>query len=197
MDPGGAVHYNGGMSEQAPHPAMAISDYIDAMACHVSSVCVVTTEHDGKRYGFTATAVSSVSAEPPRLLVCVNKRGFTHDRILEAGRFCVNVLSESQDQIAMVFAAAVDKATDRFKAGRWGVLETGAPALDGAAAVFDCVLGEVSDQSTHSLMFGDVVSARGRAGVDTLLYGGRRFRQLRKVIDARSAEGEEYPEPFW
>src|SRR5208283_2412624 len=71
-------------------------DYIQAMGQHVASVCVITTALDGERYGLTATAVSSVSAQPPRLLVCVNRASFTHAKIAEAGVFCVNVLSETQ-----------------------------------------------------------------------------------------------------
>ena len=76
------------------------ADYIQAIALHVSSVCVITTALGGERFGLTATAVSSVSAEPPRLLVCINKSGVSHDKILAAGRFCVNVLAEEQDKIA-------------------------------------------------------------------------------------------------
>jgi flavin reductase (DIM6/NTAB) family NADH-FMN oxidoreductase RutF len=172
-------------------PPVSAAEYISAIAQHVSSVCVITTEVDGQRYGLTATAVSSVCAEPPRLLVCVNRSGFTHDKIVAAGKFCVNVLTEAQDKVAMIFAGMGGKDVDRFATGTWITLETGAPALQGAAAVFDCVLGEVCEQSTHSVLFGDVVATAHISGQDTLLYGARRFRQLRKVFNA-SGEADEY-----
>ena len=173
-------------------PPVSARDYIDAIAQHVSSVCVITTEVDGQRYGLTATAVSSVSAEPPRLLVCINKSGMTHDRILAAGHFCVNVLAEHQDLIAMVFAGMGGDRDDRFATGDWTTLKTGAPALVGAAAVFDCTLGEISEQSTHSVLFGDVVAASHLKGQDTLLYGVRRFRQMRKVFAGLGDDADDY-----
>lgn len=172
-------------------PPVAPADYVGAIAQHVSSVCVITTEHQGQRFGLTATAVSSVTADPPRLLVCVNKSGLTHEKILASGRFCVNVLTEEQGQVAMVFAGMGGKEADRFAFGEWTTLKTGAPALVGAAAVFDCVLGETGNQSTHTILFGDVVAVTDRKGADTLLYGARRFRQLRKVFTA-SGEAAEY-----
>ena len=165
--------------------------YIAAVAHHVSSVCVVTTECEGERFGLTATAVSSVSAEPPRLLICVNKSGLTHEKIRASGQFAVNVLAEGQDEVGMVFASRAG-AGDRFKTGDWGRLKTGAPILGGAAAAFDCLVGETSDQSTHTVFFGDVVACEHRLGQDTLLYGARRFRQLRKVFEGLVAGDDEY-----
>jgi flavin reductase (DIM6/NTAB) family NADH-FMN oxidoreductase RutF len=163
-------------------PRVPAADYIQAIALHVSTVCVVTTTLGAERFGLTATAVSSVSAEPPRLLVCINKSGLTYDKILAAGRFCVNVLAEEQDKVAMVFAGMGSSPTDRFETGEWTTLKTGSPVLVGAAAAFDCRLAETCDQSTHCILFGDVVATAERRGSDTLLYGARRFRQLRKGL---------------
>jgi flavin reductase (DIM6/NTAB) family NADH-FMN oxidoreductase RutF len=177
-------------AELAALSPMAAADYIAAVAQHVSSVCVITTLCDGERFGLTATAVASVSAAPARLLVCVNKSGRAHDKILKSERFCVNVLTERQDRIAMVFAGMAGADADRFAAAEWTTLATGAPALVDAAASFDCRLASVSDQSTHSVLFGDVVAARHRAGEDTLLYGLRRFRQLRKVFTGLAGDDE-------
>jgi len=155
-------------------------EYVAAIAHHTSSVCVITTELDGRRYGLTATAVASVSAQPPRLLVCINRKGITHDRILEAGHFCVNVLGEHQERVAKIFAGMGDEIPDRFDEGHWSTLRTGSPVLLEAAAAIDCRVGEVSDQYSHSVIFGDVVGVAHVEGQDTLLYGVRRFRQLQK-----------------
>lgn len=175
------------MSKGAPSlPAVPASAYVNAVAQHVSSVCVITTAIGSQRFGLTATAVSSVSADPPRLLVCINKSGVTHDKIHQAGKFCVNVLTEEQDRIAMIFAGMAGDVADRFDTGDWTTLKTGAPVLQGAVAAFDCLLGESSDQASHSVLFGDVVATTNQTGVDTLLYGGRRFRQLRKMYSGGS-----------
>ena len=169
-------------------PPVPAAEYVAAVAQHVSSVCVITTECDGERFGLTATAVASVSATPPRILVCINKVGQSHDKILRAGRFCVNVLTEAQEKIAMTFAGMLDG--DRFAVGDWITLSTGAPVLKDAAASLDCRLADKSDQSTHSVLFGEVVATRHRAGEDTLLYGVRRFRQLRKVFTGLAGDDE-------
>ncbi|MEZ5660813.1 MAG: flavin reductase family protein [Burkholderiaceae bacterium] len=171
---------------------VAPEQYVDAIAQHVASVCVITTELGGERFGLTATAVASVSANPPRLLVCVNKSGFTHDKIVAAGHFCVNVLTENQDKIAMVFAGMGGKEVDRFATGEWATLVTGAPSLRGAAAVLDCRLVESCEQSTHSVLFGEVVATERLPGQDSLLYGGRRFRQLRKIFAGMTEGPDEY-----
>lgn len=173
-------------------PPVSAAEYVGAIAQHVSSVCVITTELDGQRFGLTATAVSSVSADPARLLVCVNKTGTTHDRILSAQSFCVNVLTEDQDQIAMVFAGMRAPGGDRFDTGTWTTLRTGAPVLVDAAAAFDCRLAETCDQASHTVLFGDVVATQSRPGQDTLLYGVRRFRQLRKVFAGLSNDADDY-----
>ncbi|UIJ83197.1 flavin reductase family protein [Rhizobium leguminosarum] len=173
------------------YPSVASADYVAAIAQHVSSVCVVTTSIDGEYFGLTATAVSSVSAEPPRLLVCINKSGTTHEKILKAGRFCVNVLAEDQEKVAMVFAGMGTKS-DRFSTGKWTEMQTGAPVLVGAAAAFDCIIGETIDQSSHTIVIGDVVATNRLAGADTVLYGARRFRQLRKVFAGLGSGVAEY-----
>src|SRR3954462_7924374 len=98
---------------------VSAGDYTQAMAQHVASVCVITTAVGEQRYGLTATAVSSVSAQPPRLLVCVNQSSFTHDKIVEAGVFCVNVLGETQDVVAKAFAGMLGAKVDRFGVAEW------------------------------------------------------------------------------
>lgn len=178
----------GAGDDLAALPPVPAAEYVAAAAQHVSSVCVITTSLDGVRYGLTATAVASVCAEPARLLICVNKSGKTHEKIIRAGRFCVNVLTEAQDSVAMTFAGMGD--ADRFALGEWIALATGAPALVSAAASFDCRLASISDQSTHSVLFGDVLAVRRRAGEDTLLYGARRYRQLRKVFTVLAGDDE-------
>ena len=106
--------------------------------------------------------------------------------------FCVNVLSEDQDRVAKAFAGMGPKELDRFAVGEWTTLVSGAPALAGAVAVLDCRVAETCDQFTHTLFFGDVIATSLQPGRDTLLYGARRFRQLRKIFLALADDESEY-----
>jgi flavin reductase (DIM6/NTAB) family NADH-FMN oxidoreductase RutF len=172
------------------HPAPT-ADFVSAMGQHVSSVCVITSALQDKRYGLTATAMSSVCAEPPRLLVCVNKLGASHEAIVSAGFFCVNVLAEEQDNVAKAFAGMMGKDFDRFSVGTWDELVTGAPSLVHATSVFDCRIVDVIDQFSHSVFIGEVLAARHLKNQDTLLYGARRFRSLRKTLGAQFGTSDE------
>ena len=135
--------------------------------------------------------MSSVCASPPRILVCVKKSGVSHEKIIASGVFCVNVLSEMQDVVAKAFAGMLGKDKDRFSVGEWHTLQTASPVLKEAAAVFDCRVAETIDQYTHTIFIGEVLAALSKVGEDTLLYGAKRFRTLRKAIAAPSEPGVE------
>ena len=157
-------------------------DYTKAMGQHFSSVCVIATKKSGKRYGLTATAVSSVCADPPRLLICVNQSGLTHKKIEKAGHFCVNVLGDQQDDVAKVFAGMTNEEGDRFSCGEWGELVTGSPALIGASACFDCIIAEQIKQFSHTIFIANVVGVSVQVEQDSLLYGARGFRTMNKAF---------------
>lgn len=142
------------------------------MRCLAAGVCVVTSrDGEGLPVGMTATAVCSVSAAPPTLLVCVNRRHASYAVFRRAGRFAVNVLALEDRALSTVFAGDVP-AGQRFDHGRWTTLATGAPVLDSALASFDCTLAEVTDMGSHGVFFGEVrdVCYRREAAAP-LLYG--------------------------
>ena len=72
-----------------------------------SAVSIVSTAHDDRRFGMTATAVCSLSMQPPTLLVCVNQSTSLHHPLLSAGRFCINILHADQDELARTFGRKV------------------------------------------------------------------------------------------
>src|SRR5262245_52133919 len=94
-----------------------------------AAVTVITAERHGVRNGLTATAVMSVSAEPPRLAIAVNQSASALKLLLEAGAFAVNVLSYDQEGVANRFASVAVKGDARFEGATWHTLETGAPVL--------------------------------------------------------------------
>ncbi|MBL0932036.1 MAG: flavin reductase family protein, partial [Alphaproteobacteria bacterium] len=135
-----------------------------------AGVTIVTTFDGQTRAGLTATAVCSLSAEPPQLLVCVNRQAYPNRVIARAKRFCVNVLASGQAALALRFAGATGhKGEDRFAKGRWNVLATGAPVLDGALTSFDCELARAIRSGTHTIFIGRVLAVTTRQSGPALL----------------------------
>ena len=129
----------------------------DAMRQLASGVCVVTSGSGRDRAGLTATSVSSLSSDPPTLLVCVSRTS-PGCRFLSAyGAFAVNVLAADQQEIADSFAGGsglID--TDRFHHGLWLAMPGGAFYLAGSVAVFDCEPEERIERHTHAIVIGRV-----------------------------------------
>lgn len=147
-----------------------------AMRRLASSVCIVTTRHDNVPAGLVATAVCSVSADPPMLLVCVNRSAQAHDAFVQAGRFCVNVLDSNQAQLADRFARAT--GTERFAGLASDSLTTGAPALPEALISFDCETANMVAGGTHTVFFGRIVDLRLRSAAAPLLYFDGRYADV-------------------
>ncbi len=133
----------------------------DCMRHVPGAVSVVTTLHGGARSGMTMTAVCSVSADPPQLLVCINRSASSQPLIVAAGRFGVNFLAHDQQHVANAFSTVMD---DRFVTGAWIELASGIPILEGALAAFDCVVTQQVEAGTHTIFIGAVVAAVAREG---------------------------------
>ncbi len=148
----------------------------------VGAVTLITTKDATQRRGMTATAVCSLSAEPPSLLVCINRTAEAHDVILSGRCFCVNVLPYQQQSLAESFAGRDgSKGEARFQRGSWGSLVTGAPCLEDSLAAFDCALADTHELETHTIFIGRVVAVH-RMGGEPLLYEGGHFKRLDPAI---------------
>jgi flavin reductase (DIM6/NTAB) family NADH-FMN oxidoreductase RutF len=134
----------------------------------MSGVTVITT-YDGTRFGVTASAVSSLSLDPPMLLVCLNQRLATTDAIGRAGHFAVNVLSEEHAKLATQFATP---NSDKF----FGVAVTdsghGVPLLSAALAQIECEVEMTVQAATHTIFLGRVLAARARHGRPLAYFRG-------------------------
>lgn len=164
--------------QAAPHSTIDPASYKRGMRALAGGVCIVTSAgSDGQRAGLTATAVCSVSADPPVLLVCLNRDSRSFDVIRESGVFAVNVLEIADQALADRFAGAA-AGERRFEGARWTQLRTGAPVLDSGLASFDCRVAQVVDVGTHRIILGAVqaVCVRAAAGKPLLYaygsYGG-------------------------
>lgn len=129
----------------------------EAMSRITASVHIIATDGPAGLAGLTATAVASITCEPPMMLFCINQSSLSAARMIENGAFCINTLSSSQARLADIFAGRTGEHLEqRFTHGEWTKLVTGCPVLHGAAAVFDCRLVEAKEVTTHLVMIGMV-----------------------------------------
>jgi flavin reductase (DIM6/NTAB) family NADH-FMN oxidoreductase RutF/DNA-binding FadR family transcriptional regulator len=148
----------------------------DVIGRFTSGVTVITTAVDGARFGTTASAFSSLSMEPPMVLVCLNKTSETQAAVLKAGAFAVNILAEGQQDVAYRFARKGDKFGDLVHdVGRHGV-----PVLQGTLAHLECEVGETVTGGTHTVFLAHVAVAAGHDGTPLTYYRGR-FGRLESV----------------
>jgi flavin reductase (DIM6/NTAB) family NADH-FMN oxidoreductase RutF len=142
-----------------------------AMREFANTVSIVTTGRGDDRRGLTITSLCSLSADPPSILVCVNKAAEGHNMIQRYGSFCVNVASAEHESLADCFAGRTERrGIDRFTQGVWTTLATGSPVLKGAIGVLDCdVIGHF-DQGSHSIFVGGVRVAQAQSGRPVLVY---------------------------
>jgi flavin reductase (DIM6/NTAB) family NADH-FMN oxidoreductase RutF len=164
-----------------PNAALTVTpaDFIDAMRLLPAGVTIVTAGTKGRRCGFTATAVCSVAAEPPHLLVCANRAMHTHEIINETGHFAVNLLHAGDAALADRFGGRTGiEGEERFFGRRWTTFVSGAPVLTDACAVFDCALVERLAVATHDVLIGRVLEVRRSDGDDALVYVDRDYGRV-------------------
>ena len=124
--------------------------------------------------GMIATAVSSLCAEPPSLLVCVNQSASMHEALTHAPTFAVNILHASELDTAHLFVDVARKHL-RFEDLRWVIAADAPPVLSTAQAVLLCDLAGAPVFGTHSICVGVVRDARSRADIDPLIYLDGKF----------------------
>ena len=157
------------MSSNPPAPPLDAA-FRAAMRRLAATVTVISTRSDdGIRHGMTATAVTSVSADPPAVLACVNRSAALHAQLGLGHRFCINLLHRSQQRLSEVFSGAA-AGEARFDEGNWLSDDDGVPYLDGAQANIFCEIEAIHAYGTHSICIGRVTGAISRADVDPLIY---------------------------
>lgn len=160
-------------------------DFKVAMRQLAGAVSAVTTIHDGQACGLTATAVCSLSAEPARLLVCVNRAGRSYAALAASRVMCVNVLAISHALLAQQLAGMAPPPPNGWFAGdEWATGTHGAPVLRTALATFQCSISSIIDSGTHGIVIGDIQSVQTCAGAPPLLYGDGRFTTLAAIARA-------------
>jgi len=156
---------------------VSVDDFKKALQLWASGVTVVTT-HSEKfgTQGMTVTAFSSVSVEPPQILVCINDAADTGAGIDESGYFAVNVLAADQQEVSNQFAGGSSQV-QRFENTAWEFGNHSTPMLSDSLMSLECKVIEKVKAGTHKIIIGEVQNCICRTGEPILYYRGA-YRQL-------------------
>jgi len=149
-----------------------------AMRQWVTGVTIVSVALDGVRHGMTVTSFTSLSLEPPLVLVSLENITRTREMVLQAGYFGVTILSQGQREVSDVFAGRHTEYQDRFAGLQTYTLSSMSPLLVDGLAGFDCRLVASHPAGNHTMFVGDVLALHFDSSKSPLLYYDRDYRSL-------------------
>lgn len=145
--------------------------YLRQMRLVPGAVAIVATALGDERTGLAATAWTSVSADPPMLLVCVNRSASAYSLVMRARAFSINMLADTHSETVAIFSAQRElEGRERFLDGEWIDGAEGQPILRDAVASFECALDGTHDYGTHTILIGRVRTMRCRDDASAMLY---------------------------
>ncbi|WP_245480478.1 flavin reductase family protein [Neorhizobium sp. NCHU2750] len=143
------------------------------------AVSVITVGQGDDRTGFTATSVSSLSADEPSVIVSLNRGSSSWPVLQRHGRFCVNVLAHDQQHVAQSFAGHGGRnGVSRYEDAQWSTIETGSFVLEDALTALDCELVEAIEMYSHAIVISRVKAITLRQDAEPLLYWKGGFHHL-------------------
>jgi len=147
-----------------------------------SGVGIAATGSGAKVHGMTISSFTSLSLEPPRILISLDNRTRTHEMLQESQSFAVTLLNSEQVEISRIFAGQVKETEDRFAGVEWEPSVSGNPIISGGLAYFDCKVVESFPQGQQTVFIGEVVDAGTPttkfAKAKPLLYFNRDYRRI-------------------
>lgn len=167
------------VTSTSPGPVDAAA-FRSAMRLIVGNVSVITAGVGEDRSGLVVISVVSLSAEPPKVIACVNRSSSTWPVIERHRHFAVNSLGPQHRKVAERFSGFGGvKGNERYAGVEWTTVKTGASVLVDAVAAFDCSLDEMIDRGTHSIVIGSVEAVRTQDAGEALVYWRGAYRPLR------------------
>jgi flavin reductase (DIM6/NTAB) family NADH-FMN oxidoreductase RutF len=161
-------------------PGFASQDFRGALGAFATGVTIVTTRGEEHPYGMTANAFSSVSLDPPLILVCVKAFSEGGEEIRENGVFAVNILAAEQEPLSRYFASKDrPRGRDAFGDIAHRTAASGSPVLDGAVGYLDCALNASHEAGDHVIFIGEVLALDYSHEVAPLLFHGGGYRFLK------------------
>jgi len=160
--------------------------YREVMGHFATGISVVTTFDVDRPAGITVNAFSSVSLDPPLVMVALDRRRFITPMVRGAGRYAVNVLGADQQALSDCFAhAPVSPGREAFCGASWHPGPTGLPLMDGSIATLECTIVETFSAGDHDLFIARVDSlAQHREGVPPLLYFRRHYLRIEQGAES-------------
>jgi 3-hydroxy-9,10-secoandrosta-1,3,5(10)-triene-9,17-dione monooxygenase reductase component len=160
--------------------------YREVMGHFATGISVVTTFEGDRPAGITVNAFSSVSLDPPLVMVALDRRRFITPMVRGAGRYAVNVLGADQQALSDCFAhAPVTPGREAFCGASWHPGPTGLPLVDRSIATLECTIVETFSAGDHDLFIGRVDSlAQHREGVPPLLYFRRHYLRIEQGAES-------------
>ncbi len=153
-------------------------DFKAALGSWAAGVTVVTTRQDNLVYGITASSFTSLSLDPPLVLVCIANSNKLAIMVQETQKFAVSILADDQQNVSAYFAISGREPVEDFE--DFGTIEmhTGSPIISGALAHLDCELDLAIAGGDHTIAIGRVLGAASDASKSPLLYYRRAYREL-------------------
>lgn len=158
-------------------PTVSDAEFRTAMSGMASSVHVVAARRGDERVGRTATAVISLSAQPPAVLVSIDIVSRLADIIAKTGGFSLAMLAGDQSAVADAFAGKVEMSR-RFEVGHWGEWPSGQPHLAGTVSMLDCEVIGAMETGTHALFAGAIIEAESATDRQPLIWQRHHYHTL-------------------
>ena len=149
-----------------------------AMRAWTSGVTIVTASHDGEQHGMTVSSFTSVSLEPPLILISLQDTTRTRELVYHAQAFGVTILAADQEAISNRFAGRILVPENRMEGVETEILLTGTPFIKGGLAYIDCRVKQSIDVGPNTLFVGEVVATRSNSTAQPLVYHDRQYREL-------------------
>lgn len=143
-----------------------------------SGVAVVSSQSNGRYHGMTVSSFTSVSLDPPLVLISLENQARTHGMVTESGVFAVSVLEERQREISDIFAGRISDDENRYEGQEFTMSGTGCPILGGSLAYIDCQVQSAVRGGTHTVFLGLVLEAAPLGSGRPLIYFDQDYRRL-------------------
>ncbi|WP_133254447.1 flavin reductase family protein [Paraburkholderia unamae] len=160
------------------------SAFRSAMRQYAASVNIITCRARGTWYGMTATAITSLCADPPSLLLCINRGNNFYAAISEASEFCVNLLGTQHQEVSAAFSRTVENPLDKFSSGRWNCELDGIPYLVDSPVNIFCKVASTFSFGTHDIVVGTcerILGSEDAGRSSPLLYTNGQYTSVSAV----------------
>lgn len=151
-----------------------------AMRAWTTGVTIITSMYEGQQYGMTVNSFTSISLEPPLVVVTLKRLTHTHDLVVKSGMFAVTILTAEQKELSERFAGKMPNIVDRFDGVQTEKLFSDIPVFQNGMAYFHCRVLNSMPAGENTLFVAEVLAARGAGDGDPLVYHNREYWRLAK-----------------